>query len=169
MLKIQSSTRSFCNSATYLRSWRHIELRKIKPNNVKTYQIGDERPKHIPSKDIQYPDYPYGESRFYKQSDSGLYGGSVKRFGSSITEFRNKVPRSWDLNVIKKKLWSETLQKDIRLKLTTNVLRTISKEGGLDRYLTKNKSARIKELGPLGWKLRYEVLKKQEEQNANPN
>lgn len=168
MLKIWSSIRLFSNSPVYLKSWRHIELRKVKPESIKTYQIGDKRPKYIPSREIEYPDYPYGESRIFKQSNSGLYGGAVKQFGNRISEFRNKVPRTWDLNVIKKRLWSETLQKDIKLKLTTNVLRTISKEGGLDRYLTKDKSARIKELGPLGWKLRYDILKRQETQTNKP-
>lgn len=43
--------------------------------------------------------------------------------------------------------------------MTAKVLKTISKEGGIDNYLTKEKSARIKELGPTGWKLRYRVLK----------
>lgn len=58
-----------------------------------------------------------------------------------------------------KGLWSETLNRKISIKMTAKVLKTISKEGGIDNYLTKEKSARIKELGPTGWKLRYRVLK----------
>ena len=46
--------------------------------------------------------------------------------------------------------------------MTAKVLKTISKEGGIDNYLTKE-GLRIKELGPTGWKLRYRVLKRKDE------
>ena len=36
---------------------------------------------------------------------------------------------------------------------------TVDKAGGLDNYLTGTKPARIKELGPMGWKLRWEVMR----------
>lgn len=36
---------------------------------------------------------------------------------------------------------------------------TIDKVGGLDNYLLGSKTARLKELGPKGWKLRHRVLK----------
>lgn len=58
----------------------------------------------------------------------------------------------------RKKLYSEALDKRIRVKVTTRVLRTIDKVGGLDNYLLGDKSARVKELGMEGWKLRWEVL-----------
>jgi len=38
------------------------------------------------------------------------------------------------------------------------VLKTIDKEGGLDEYLLSSKEGRIKELGPLGWKLRCVLM-----------
>jgi large subunit ribosomal protein L28 len=39
------------------------------------------------------------------------------------------------------------------------VLRTIDKCGGLDEYLLGEKPARIKELGMLGWSLRWKVMR----------
>lgn len=38
------------------------------------------------------------------------------------------------------------------------VLKTIKKEGGLENYLLKSKPARIKELGPGGWNLRWLLM-----------
>lgn len=46
----------------------------------------------------------------------------------------------------------------MRVKVTTRVLRTIDKCGGLDEYLLGEKAARIKELGMLGWLLRWRVM-----------
>lgn len=36
---------------------------------------------------------------------------------------------------------------------------TIDKVGGLDEYLLSTKPARLKSLGPYGWKLRYDLMK----------
>jgi large subunit ribosomal protein L28 len=38
------------------------------------------------------------------------------------------------------------------------VLRTLDKVGGLDEYLLGGKPARMKELGPWGWKLRWRLM-----------
>jgi len=42
--------------------------------------------------------------------------------------------------------------------VTTRVLRTIDKCGGLDEYLLGEKANRVKELGMGGWKLRWRVM-----------
>lgn len=128
-----------------------LAVGQVKPSHV-----------HIPNRAPALPLYKYGPALVYKQSNKGLYGGQVIQFGNQISEFKNKARRSWLPNVMRKSIWSETLQKSIRIKLTARVLRTITKEYGLDNYLTKDKSARIKELGPAGWKLRYEILSKRE-------
>ena len=47
---------------------------------------------------------------------------------------------------------------NVQTKVTTRVLRTIDKVGGLDEYLLGDKPARIAELGPWGWKLRWRVM-----------
>jgi len=46
----------------------------------------------------------------------------------------------------------------VRTRVTTRVLRTIDKVGGLDAYLLGIKPARIAELGPWGWRLRWRVM-----------
>ncbi len=105
------------------------------------------------------PEYPYGPSQIYKQSNFGLYGRQKIRFGNMVSEKNEiKTRRYWRPNVQFKRLWSQSLQKFIKLRVTTRVLRTVDKVGGLDAYLLGDKAARIKELGMGGWKLRWRVM-----------
>lgn len=106
------------------------------------------------------PAYPYGPRQWYKQADTGLYGGAMIRFGNKISKGRNegKTRRSWKPNVRRKKLWSEALQEHLFIKVTRRALRTIMNEGGLDNYLLSDRPARLKELGMFGWHLRYQVM-----------
>lgn len=46
----------------------------------------------------------------------------------------------------------------VRLRVTTRVLKTIDKVGGLDSYVLGGGATRVKELGPEGWKLRWVVM-----------
>ncbi|GKT51593.1 54S ribosomal protein L24, mitochondrial [Colletotrichum spaethianum] len=111
----------------------------------------------LPSSTV--PPYPYGPRLLYKQSNHGLYGTSRIRHGHNVSEKHHQVtPRTWRPNVHRKRLWSESLGAWVRTRLTTRVLRTVRKEGGIDAYVTKNKAARVKELGPGGWKLRWLVM-----------
>jgi large subunit ribosomal protein L28 len=105
------------------------------------------------------PDYPYPPSRWYKQSNLGLYGQQKIHFGNMVSE-RNKIKtrRYWRPNVHRKRLWSESLGSFIRMRITTRVLRTIDKCGGLDEYLLGEKAARVKDLGVAGWKLRWRIM-----------
>ncbi|TKA83399.1 hypothetical protein B0A55_00342 [Friedmanniomyces simplex] len=105
------------------------------------------------------PLYPYGPTRWYKQSSLGLYGGQRIRFGNNVGEkFENKTRRSWHPNVLTRKLFSNALDRVVQVRVTTRVLRTIDKLGGLDEYLLGEKEARIKELGESGWWLRWAIM-----------
>lgn len=106
------------------------------------------------------PPYPYGPNLVYKQSNSGLYGGSMIRFGNKISKGRNKgkTRRVWKPNVRRKKIYSEALEKDLFIKVTRKALRTIEKAGGLDKYLLDDRPSRIKEMGIFGWHLRWQVM-----------
>lgn len=106
------------------------------------------------------PAYPHGPRQWYKQADTGLYGGSMIRFGNKISDGRNKgkTRRSWKPNVRRKKMWSDALGENLFIKITRRALRTIQKEGGLDNYLVSDKPARVRELGVFGWDLRWKVM-----------
>ncbi|KAK8093441.1 hypothetical protein PG997_000126 [Apiospora hydei] len=104
----------------------------------------------------QIPDYPYGPFRTYKQRNAGLYGTSKIRFGNTVSaKWHIKAATHWKPNRHTKRLWSPSLGMFIRTRLTTGVLRTIDKLGGIDNYLLGAKSRRLKELGPAGWRLRW--------------
>jgi large subunit ribosomal protein L28 len=106
------------------------------------------------------PPYPYGPNHLYKQSNFGLYGGARVRFGNNVadSEFKTKTRRRWHPNVQRHRFYSEALETSIQMKVTTRVMRTIDKVGGLDNYLLGEKPARIKVLGPKGWLLRWKLM-----------
>ena len=137
------------------------QLRSFATSLVRLYQ----QPKIEPPIPSAYapqphiPDYPPGERQFYKQTNRGLYGNARLRFGNNVSEkYKVKTPRKWRPNVHSRRLWAESLGVHVRTRVTTRVLRTIDKVGGLDEYLLGSKSARIMELGPWGWKLRWRVM-----------
>ncbi|KAK2037775.1 ribosomal L28 family protein [Colletotrichum somersetense] len=109
--------------------------------------------------DAHVPPYPYGPRLLYKQSNTGLYGSARIRHGHNVSEKHGQItPRTWRPNVHRKRLWSDALGAWVRTRLTTRVLRTVRREGGIDAYVTKTKPARVRELGPGGWKLRWLVV-----------
>lgn len=116
----------------------------------------------IPSvggKEPQIPPYPYGPRQVYKQSNTGLYGLARIRFGNIVSpKYEVKTRRKWRVNIHRKRLWSESLKNFVQTRVTTRVMRTIDKVGGLDEYLLGSKPGRVKELGPWGWRLRWRVM-----------
>ncbi|KAF7189705.1 54S ribosomal protein L24, mitochondrial [Pseudocercospora fuligena] len=105
------------------------------------------------------PDYPYGPTRWYKQSAKGLYGGQRVQFGNNVSDkFKTKTRRRWNPNIVTKRLWSNALNRYVQIRVTTRVLRTIDKLGGLDEYLLGEKEMRIRELGESGWWLRWAIM-----------
>lgn len=115
----------------------------------------------VPKLPSNAPVYPYGPSQWYKQSDSGLYGGASIQFGNKISKGRNKgkTRRSWKPNVRRKKIESEALGEEVFIKVTRRALRSIYKAKGLDNYLLSDRPTRLKELGPFGWNLRHQIMK----------
>ncbi|KAG9793245.1 hypothetical protein ABEF93_002933 [Exophiala dermatitidis] len=114
----------------------------------------------IRNTDPLMPPYPYGKNPHFKEANFGLYGGATLQSGNKISKGRNKgkTLRKWFPNVRIETLRSETLDKELKIPVTARVRRTIEKCGGLDQYVTGTKPARIKELGLLGWKLRWLVM-----------
>lgn len=159
--------RAFTAATASLRQWRLVESRRIAQQPE--YKVGDTKPLWVPREKKEFPDYKYGEANVFKQSNRGLYGASFLQYGNNVAESKTKTRRRWLPNVVRKGLWSETLGRKISLNMTAKVLRTISKEGGIDHYLTKDKSARIKELGPTGWRLRYRIMQRKEAAENAPH
>ncbi|CAK7264379.1 hypothetical protein SEPCBS119000_000969 [Sporothrix epigloea] len=120
----------------------------------------------IPSPTAQRPDippYPLGPRQLFKQSNKGLYGNARIQFGNTVSRQTaiinpQKNRRKWWPNIQEKRLHSESLGIAVRTRVNTRVLRTIDKVGGLDEYLLGSKPARIAELGPWGWRLRWRIM-----------
>ncbi|KAM0707038.1 hypothetical protein Q7P35_006369 [Cladosporium inversicolor] len=105
------------------------------------------------------PEYPYGPPTLYKQSRRGLYGEQRIRFGNNVsTKGKNKSRRSWRPNIMNKRLFSKALNRHVQIRVSSRVLRTIDKLGGLDEYLLGEKETRIRELGESGWWLRWAIM-----------
>jgi len=106
------------------------------------------------------PAYPFPPQNWYKQANTGLYGGTRIQFGHNVSEKNEiKTRRIWRPNIHDKRLWSQALGRWVRVKIQARVLRTVDKVGGLDEYLLGEKTARIKDLGVGGWALRWRVMR----------
>ncbi len=107
------------------------------------------------------PPYPYGKNTQFPEANYGLYGGGTIVSGNKISKGRNKgkTVRKWFPNIRFETIRSDALDLDLSIPIRARVMRTIRKVGGLDDYLLGGTSARIKELGLLGWKLRWLVMR----------
>lgn len=66
------------------------------------------------------------------------------QFGNKISFAENKSRRTWKPNVQVKSMFSETLQRMLRFRMTTHAMRCVRKAGGIDEYLLKAKDSEIK-------------------------
>jgi large subunit ribosomal protein L28 len=86
----------------------------------------------------------------------GLYGNRMIQFGNKVSFADNKSRRTWKPNVQVKSMYSETLQKMLRFRMTTYVMRCVKKSGGIDEYLVKTKDMELKY--PKAIELKREIL-----------
>jgi large subunit ribosomal protein L28 len=61
--------------------------------------------------------------------------GKKRYFGNNVSHANNKTRRSFLPNLQKVTLISEILNQSFRFRITTNGLRTVEHNGGLDSYL----------------------------------
>ncbi|TVY22217.1 54S ribosomal protein, mitochondrial [Lachnellula hyalina] len=137
----------------------HPSLTHLRSFSSTCTQLAKSTKQRLKFEHAAVPPYPYGPSAIYKQSNFGLYGTAKIRYGNMVSEKNEiKTRRYWRPNVHFKRLWSEALEQFVRIRITTQVLRTVDKCGGLDEYLLGEKAQRIKELGMGGWKLRWRIM-----------
>lgn len=63
--------------------------------------------------------------------------------GNNVSHANNKTKRRFLPNLQYRRLFSETLGETVRLRISTNALRTIDKHGGLDRFLLETPESRL--------------------------
>ena len=65
------------------------------------------------------------------------------QFGNNVSKDNNKTRRKFNVNLQSVTFKSEILNKNIRLSVATSSIRTVSKFGGIDEFLTKTKSKKL--------------------------
>jgi large subunit ribosomal protein L28 len=89
--------------------------------------------------------------------------GKAVLTGNNVSHANNKSKRRFLPNLKVVTLMSDALERSVRLRISTNALRTVEHRGGLDAFLAK---AREDELSPRARSLRKEVLAKVAESSA---
>ena len=82
--------------------------------------------------------------------------GKEPQFGHNVSHSNRKTNRRFDPNLQKVTFHSAALRRAVPLRVTTRVLRTVQKKGGLDAYLIGTNDLR---LAPEGLRLKRKVKK----------
>lgn len=72
-----------------------------------------------------------------------IISGKKTRSGNNVSHSNRKTRRTFVPNLQKVSLFSESLGTNVNLRLTTNGLRTVEKNGGLDAYLLGKPSSKL--------------------------
>ncbi|KIP01327.1 hypothetical protein PHLGIDRAFT_17272 [Phlebiopsis gigantea 11061_1 CR5-6] len=99
----------------------------------------------------------------FKRAQLGLFGGKTKQSGNNVPFSKKKTRRTWLPNVHNQRLFSDTLQQFIRVKITARALRTVKKHGGIDHYVMNTKPEL---LGWEGMRIRHVLRERQTVQAA---
>jgi len=83
--------------------------------------------------------------------------------GNNVSHANNRTRRRFLPNVQQTSVWSDSLQKAVRLKISAHALRIIEKKGGIDGYLL---SVHDRDLAP-GFKRLKKQVQKAAEARAN--
>ncbi len=86
--------------------------------------------------------------------------------GNNVSHAHNKTRRSFEPNLQSVRLYSNTLKRNIRLRIATSTLRTIDKKGGLDEFLLGFRNAKLADKAK---KLKRTILKSIAKNNPNDN
>ena len=132
---------------SYLPLTTLLSRRTLSTTSACLADIGSHRVEALIPQNAQIPEYPYGPSHIYKQSNKGLYGGSRIQFGNNVSDRTEiKTRRSWSPNIISKSLYSVALKKKVEISKATNAARKKSKSNA--NKIAQNRM-RLKRFGAL--------------------
>ena len=89
--------------------------------------------------------------------------GKGRQVGHNVSHANNKTKRRFLPNLVNVTLISEALNKNVRLRISANALRSVEHRGGLDAFLVK---ASADELSQRARLLKKQIAKKLAEQPA---
>ncbi len=96
----------------------------------------------------------YGGFQTFKRANRGLYGNLMIKSGDQVSEMGNKTKRSFKPNIQYCTMYSELLDKKMKVRLAANIIKQIDDAGGLDNYI-------LNQPVPESWfaeKLKYQML-----------
>jgi len=67
--------------------------------------------------------------------------------GNNVSHANNRTKRKFDVNLRSVSLESETLKEKFKLKIAASTMRTISKNGGFDRFIMKSSDTKLSDKG----------------------
>ncbi|KAF7439806.1 39S ribosomal protein L24, mitochondrial [Pleurotus ostreatus] len=108
-------------------------------------------------------------SQPFKRAQLGLFQGKSKQYGNNVPFSKHKTRRTWLPNVQHKYLFSETLEQEVRLKITTRALKTIKRAGGLDNYVLNTRADLLAWEGMRVRLLVQQRLAERQRELASPN
>lgn len=73
------------------------------------------------------PSFSAALSQPFKRSQLGLFHGKTKQYGNNVPFSKQKTRRSWLPNIQSKRLFSDALGENVRVKVSTRALKTIRK------------------------------------------
>ncbi|KNE69131.1 hypothetical protein AMAG_13987 [Allomyces macrogynus ATCC 38327] len=100
------------------------------------------------------------------RADTGLLGGLRVLSGNKKSHAGNKMRRMWKPNVHKREIYSLVLDTHLDLHVSSKVLRTIDKKGGLDAYLLTTPNKKID--SALGVQIKEKIVAKLKEAGKEP-
>ena len=69
--------------------------------------------------------------------------GKARQVGNNVSHANNKTKRTFLPNLQNVTLLSDALERSVKLKVSTNGLRSVEHVGGLDNWLTKTKDEKL--------------------------
>ena len=69
--------------------------------------------------------------------------GKKVQFGNNVSKANNKTRRKFNPNMQSATFKSELLNKNIRFRVATSSIRTVTKFGGIDEFLIRTKSKKL--------------------------
>ena len=69
--------------------------------------------------------------------------GKTRQVGNNVSHANNKTKRTFLPNLQNVTLLSDALERSVKLKVSTNGLRSVEHVGGLDNWLTKTKDEKL--------------------------
>jgi large subunit ribosomal protein L28 len=115
---------------------------------------------YVPTPVYRFANLPRAGAKIPEKTMARICSVSGKKphFGNNVSHANNKTRRRWQPNLQMCSFPSEILGKRISMRLTTNGIRTVEHNGGIDSWLLGTRNSR---LGETALKIKKQIEKAQ--------